>query len=691
MHFSRQSNYIAQMVVSPFVRLLTVVSFIALATIVDATTVWANPLFGGADPDILVDQHKYWIYSTTEPDKKNVLYAYSSEDLVHWTKSAPLLAFADIRWLNDDKAPSHELWAPGIFKDGDKYFLYYAVGPQHPTPSRIGVAVARKPEGPFVDSGAPLITGDTTFEAIDPMVFKDPKSGKVYLYCGGSAGSQMRVYELTNDLLHVAQQCKVDTPEKFTEGPFMHMRGNQYYLSYSFGKWNDESYCVEYSTSSCPLGPWTYRGQLTRTDTHHVGPGHHAIFQNPYSGDWLIAYHRWNNAKRDGKMPEGRSVSIEKVDYDKSGLIKPVQMTDNDSPVSPLGKPAFKRLNDRLSQYDFGVDDDGLSNWAVVLSNKSGMSAAVTTYGATLLELRVPDKNAVAENIVLGFDNLVQYERQSPYFGATIGRYANRIAGAAFDLQGRHYMLAANNGPNTLHGGAVGFDKRRWDGRLLEIKDDRCSVEFSRTSRDGEEGFPGDLRATVIYTLTDDNKLILEYSATTSAPTPINLTNHAYFNLSGAGGNSILNHKLTINANRFTPVDSTLIPTGAIQSVKQTAMDFSQGKTIGDDMSKVPGGYDHNFIIDGRNDQLKEAARLEDPISGRIMTMYTTEPGVQFYSGNFLDASICGNGGVYKKHSGLCLEAQHYPDSPHHPNFPNVVLMPGKVYKQTTIYAFSHQ
>lgn len=354
--------------------------------------------------------------------------------------------------------------------------------------------------------------------------------------------------------------------------------------------------------------------------------------------------------------------------------------------ANPVGS---QRVSANVSVSKFGTDRSGHSQSAWVLRNKNGMSATIITYGATLIELLVPDKHGRSGNVVLGFDNLAQYENQSPYFGATIGRYANRIAGAAFDLDGKHYELAANNGPNTLHGGAIGFDKKTWTAEPLVSAGDKYSVKFSRLSADGEEGFPGEVRASVTYTLTDDNKLVLEYSAKTSKATPLNLTNHAYFNLSGAGHESILHHKLQIEADSYTPVDESLIPTGLITPVTNTPMDFSSGKLIGDDIQKVSGGYDHNFVIRGNINELKQAAKLEDHDSGRIMTMFTTEPGVQFYSGNFLDGTISGNGGLYRKHSALCLEAQHFPDSPHHPNFPTAVLSPGQEYKQTTIYAFS--
>ncbi len=298
------------------------------ALLIAAPSVVANPLFDGADPDILLENNRYWIYPTTEDKPKKAFFAYSSDDLHEWKRSGPILEATDISWMDKDGAPSHELWAPGIFKNNDRYYLYYAVGPQNPTPSRIGVAVCSTPNGKFVDSGKPLITGGPDFEAIDPMVFKDPASDKIYLYCGGSAGAKLKVFELNPDCVSIKAEIPVDTPKHFTEAPFMHMRDKIYYLSYSHGQWNSDTYGVHFSTSASPTGPWTYKGEILKTDKRHSGPGHHSFAKDPVSGKWYIIYHRWNNAKSDGKMPEVRSVSIESVEYDTSGLILPIVMTD---------------------------------------------------------------------------------------------------------------------------------------------------------------------------------------------------------------------------------------------------------------------------------------------------------------------------------------------------------------------------
>lgn len=288
----------------------------------------ANPLFDGADPDTLVEDNQVWIYPTTEGIGKKDFYTYRSQDFTHWQRLGPILEKKNISWINNDGAPLHELWAPGIFKNGKHYYLFYAVGPQNPTPSRIGVAVSDTPDGVFVDRGKPLVTGSAKFEAIDPMVFKDQRSGKIFLYCGGSAGPEMHIYELGSDCTSIKRSIKASTPKNFTEAPFMHLRHKTYYLSYSHGHWNDDSYSVCYATAKTPVGPWTERGVILKSDEFHAGPGHHSFAHDQKSGQWYIIYHRWNNAKTSGKMQAGRSVAIDQVQYDDAGLIAPIEMTN---------------------------------------------------------------------------------------------------------------------------------------------------------------------------------------------------------------------------------------------------------------------------------------------------------------------------------------------------------------------------
>jgi beta-xylosidase len=286
-----------------------------------------NPLFEGADPDILFANNKYWIYPTGTGEGQEA-YVYSSSDLQSWQKQGPVFALKNAKWIESDRTKKHYLWAPGILQSRNKFYYYYSVGPQNPTPSRIGVAVSSQPDGPFIDSGKALITGDPKFEAIDAMVFRDPKTKKHFLYCGGSAGCKLKVFELNNDLISIKQEIPVQTPRDFTEGPFVHYHNGIYYLSYSTGRWNDDSYHVSYSTSSSPIGPWKFEGIIVRSDNRHAGPGHHSVIKTPNTNNWYIVYHRWNAAKADKKMPNERSIAIDKLEFLPDGKIKPASMTD---------------------------------------------------------------------------------------------------------------------------------------------------------------------------------------------------------------------------------------------------------------------------------------------------------------------------------------------------------------------------
>jgi len=340
----------------------------------------------------------------------------------------------------------------------------------------------------------------------------------------------------------------------------------------------------------------------------------------------------------------------------------------------------------------FGTTSTGEKVSLFTLVNKNGMKVTLSNYGATVIDLLVPDRDGKLADVSLGFDTIRPYQTQSPYFGAIVGRYGNRIALGRFTLDGVTYKLATNNEPNHLHGGVKGFDKRIWKGEILDTPEP--SVRFTLRSNDGEEGYPGNLDVAVTYTLTNKNELRISYKATIDKPTVINLTNHTYFNLAGAGNGNILGHQLKINASRFTPVDATLIPTGELKKVEGTVMDFRKPTAIGARIKEVGGkpvGYDHNYVLDrAPHFGLALAAEVTEPVSGRVMKVYTDQPGIQFYSGNFLDGTITGKGGkVYDQYTGFCLETQHFPDSPNKPNFPSVVLRPGKTYQTTTVYAFS--
>lgn len=332
------------------------------------------------------------------------------------------------------------------------------------------------------------------------------------------------------------------------------------------------------------------------------------------------------------------------------------------------------------------------------LRNSRGAEARIITYGGIVQMLKMPDKEGKLEDIVLGYDNVDGYlTNNSPYLGALIGRYGNRIGGAKFTVEGKTYRLATNNGPNSLHGGVVGFDKVIWKAKMWNTPDGPA-LELNYLSKDGEEGFPGNLNVTAIYTLTENNELHLDFSATTDQPTICNLTHHSYFNLKGQGNGDILGHLVYIDADKYTPVDKNLIPTGELAPVEGTPFDFRKPTAIGarinepNQQLEYAGGYDHNWVINKPLGKFGLQARVYEPTTGRIMEVWSTEPGLQFYSGNFLDGTIIGKGGqVYKHRYGFCMEPQHYPDSPNKLMFPSVELKPGQTYQNTIVYRFSAQ
>lgn len=353
---------------------------------------------------------------------------------------------------------------------------------------------------------------------------------------------------------------------------------------------------------------------------------------------------------------------------------------------SSRGPAAARNMEHR----PFGQTTDGEAVDLYTLTNPKGMEADISTYGGIVVSLKTPDRTGKFADVELGFDDLKGYLASSPYFGALVGRYGNRIAKGKFSLDGVEYTLAKNNGENSLHGGLRGFDKRVWKAKEASPE----SLELSYLSKDGEEGFPGNLSVTVTYTLTDNNELKIDYAATTDKDTVLNLTNHSYFNLAGEGEGDILNHVVMIDADRFTPVDSGLIPTGELRSVEGTPFDFRKPHAIGErinstDEQMVYGkGYDHNFVLNRTGASLELAARVSDPKTGRVMEVLTTQPGLQFYTSNTLGATKGKGGKVYGLHSAFCMETQHFPDSPNHPDFPTTELKPGEHYQTTTMYRF---
>jgi aldose 1-epimerase len=363
--------------------------------------------------------------------------------------------------------------------------------------------------------------------------------------------------------------------------------------------------------------------------------------------------------------------------------------------MSGFGSSGATPTSGSTTKSSFGKTAEGEAVDLYVLTNKNGMEVSISTYGGAVVSMKVPDRNGKIGDVVLGYDSVEGYINDKANLGVLVGRYANRIGHAQFSLDGKTYTLAKNNGENSLHGGVKGFGKVLWKARELPGKDGQ-SLELSYLSKDGEEGFPGNLKVTVIYTLADGNELRIAYSATTDKTTVVNLTNHSYFNLAGPGSGDILGTQLTIEADRFTPVDSGLIPTGELRDVTGTPFDFRKPTAIGarieanDEQIKLGGGYDHNFVLRRKaGDPISLAARAVESTSGRVLEVWTTEPGIQFYTGNFLDG-VRGKGGVsYTKRSAFCLETQHFPDSPNQPKFPSVVLKPGGRYQTTTVYKFS--
>lgn len=362
-------------------------------------------------------------------------------------------------------------------------------------------------------------------------------------------------------------------------------------------------------------------------------------------------------------------------------------------PTSAQGQADTKEAKPMsVHKESFGQMLDGMQVDLYTLASADGLRARIINYGAILVSLEVPDRDGKLADIVLGYDSLDEYLQRGGLFGAVVGRYANRIGGAKFTLDGVEYQLAANNKPNHIHGGRKGFNKAVWRPEDLKAEDHQAAVKLTYISQDGEEGYPGNLACSVAYALTDENELKITYEAETDKTTVVNLTNHSYFNLAGHGAGNVLGHVLMLNADKYTVFDDGLIPTGEIRSVKGTPFDFTTPTPIGTRMGEVGAGYDQNYVLNGGEGSPPRCARVLEPTSGRVMEVRTTEPGVQLYTGNWLNSSVTGKAGkVYGKHGGFCLETQHFPDSPNKPDFPSVVLKPGQKFTSVTVFKFSTQ
>jgi len=395
-----------------------------------------------------------------------------------------------------------------------------------------------------------------------------------------------------------------------------------------------------------------------------------------------------------GSQPSAETSSLKDESPGTAGEAeKSGNAAETTSPTTPNTNESDKKMSVKKEPY--GKTPDGTEVDLYTLSNANGMKVKIITYGATISDVEVPDRNGKIENITLFRDSLEDYMKEgSPFFGATVGRYGNRIAKGKFTLDGKEYTLPINNAPNSLHGGTKGFDKVVWKAEPVQT-DDSVGVKFTYVSPDGDQGYPGTLTAQVIYSINDKNELDMDYTATTDKPTVVNLTNHCYWNLAGAGAGDILDTELMLNADGYLPVDDGLIPLGEVKPVRGTPMDFTKTMTIGSRIEQVgsnPTGYDHCYVLNKPDaDILTLVAKAVDPKSGRVMEVYTTEPAVQFYTGNFLDGSISAGGKSYPKNAAFCLEAQHYPDSPNQSQFPSTVLRPGEKYTQHTMHKFSVQ
>ena len=374
------------------------------------------------------------------------------------------------------------------------------------------------------------------------------------------------------------------------------------------------------------------------------------------------------------------------MNYLKNFLIMTTMTTTTLTACDTGNKKHDESKNGKVTKSAWG-EVDGKQVSLFTLTNSNAVEVKISNYGGTVTSWVTPDKNGKKSSIVLGFDSLSGYLARPPYFGATIGRYGNRIAKGAFKIDTATYKLATNNGRNHLHGGNKGYDKVVWDATPA---DSTASLTLTYLSKDGEEGYPGNLKITVVYTLTDDNELLIDYSAETDKTTVVNLTNHSYFNLTGDVSNTILDHQLQVNADKYTPVDAGLIPTGELKDVKGTPFDFLKPHKVGERIAAVQGGYDHNFVLTRKSSDLELVATLTDSVSGRKLEVFTTEPGLQFYSGNFLDGKFkATNGKAIMIHTALCLETQHFPDSPNQPSFPSTLLKPGEKYHTVTKYKVS--
>ena len=658
------------------------------------------------DPTVIrAEDGTFYLYATE--DMRNVPIFHSA-NLVDWKLVGT--AFTDNsrpKWL-----PKGGIWAPDIQRVGGKYHLYYAKSVWGGEwDAGIGVAVSNNPAGPFVDRGCMFTSKQIGIQnCIDPFYIED--GGKKYLFFGSFHG----IYgvELTADGLHVKQGAKPrEVAGTFMEATYIRRRGGYYYLFGSTGTCCEgarSTYRITIGRSKSLFGPYVDKTGLRLLDNHYnilldkddsvLGPGHNAGLITDDAGNDYMLYHGFKASDPDA----GRVVWLSRIVWADGW---PSMMMEKDSQKNetvPVIKSDNRGVATRSGLYpnDFEANINGKRTHLYTLSNSKGMEVCLTNFGARIVSIMVPDRRGTLRDVVLGYDNIAQYADYQHFgsdFGAAIGRYANRINQGRIVVDGKTVQLPRNNYGHCLHGGFTGWQYQVYDGKQLNDS----TVEMSLVSPDGDNGFPGTVCATVRYTLTADNAIDIRYEATTDKKTVINMTNHSYFNLNGNPSQHCENQLLYINADRYTPADTTYMPTGQMLKVAGTPMDFRKPTPLSKDinnqhfaMTRNAHGFDHNWCLNtwhnGQPDESTVAASLYSPKTGIMLQVFTNEPGIQVYTGNFLDASFAGKHGYrYPKHSAVCMETQHYPDSPNHPEWPSTWLETGKKYSSHCIYKFSVQ
>ena len=656
------------------------------------------------DPTVIrAEDGTFYLYATE--DMRNVPIFHSA-NLVDWKLVGT--AFTDNsrpKWL-----PKGGIWAPDIQRG--KYYLYYAKSVWGGEwDAGIGVAVSNNPAGPFVDRGCMFTSKQIGIQnCIDPFYIED--GGKKYLFFGSFHG----IYgvELTADGLHVKQGAKPrEVAGTFMEATYIRRRGGYYYLFGSTGTCCEgarSTYRITIGRSKSLFGPYVDKAGQRLLDNHYnilldkddsvLGPGHNAGLITDDAGNDYMFYHGFKASDPDA----GRAVWLSRIVWADGWPSAMMEKGSQKNETVPVIKSDNRGVATRSGLYpnDFEANIEGKRTHLYTLSNSKGMEVCLTNFGARIVSIMVPDRRGTLRDVVLGYDNIAQYADYQHFgsdFGAAIGRYANRINQGRIIVDGKTVQLPRNNYGHCLHGGFTGWQYQVYDGKQLNDS----TVEMSLVSPDGDNGFPGTVRATVRYTLTADNAIDIRYEATTDKKTVINMTNHSYFNLNGNPSQHCENQLLYINADRYTPADTTYMPTGQMLKVAGTPMDFRKptplSKNINNQrfaMTRNAHGFDHNWCLNtwhnGQPDESTVAASLYSPKTGIMLQVFTNEPGIQVYTGNFLDASFAGKHGYrYPKHSAVCMETQHYPDSPNHPEWPSTWLETGKKYSSHCIYKFSVQ